>query len=119
MTTARVALLHALEQASGPRTATALAQALSGCCDRPTVYRNLRTLADAGLVSEIGRMGGQTWFSGGVRPVSSALFFCDGCGCAYALRARLDVQEPRWREALAAASTWVSGTCPGCAGGAA
>jgi len=115
-TTARVALLQELSGVRGPCAASGLAERVAATCDRPTVYRNLATLVAAGIVQELGRAGGQSWFRlvDGDADTSAAVFVCNDCGGAFALAVHVDVAEPQWRQVLADTSLLMAGTCPGC-----
>ena len=64
-THARVVLLQHLEQLARPAAAATIAAGLAPVCDRPTVYRNLAVFSEVGLIEDLGRVAGQTWF----RPV--------------------------------------------------
>lgn len=115
VTRARLALMSALEEAPGPCPASLLADRLAHSCDRPTVYRNLTALVEAGLVRELGKVSGQTWYQHARHQRPGALFVCDDCGSAYPVNARVEATEPRWQAAFSCAFPLLAGICPGCA----
>ena len=114
VTRARLALLDLLDKQGAPFSASQLAARLSSTCDRPTVYRNLAALTDAGLVEELGRVEGQTWYRGAQDDEPGALFLCGDCGRAYPLDARVEAAAPRWSAALQSARALLSGVCAPC-----
>ena len=101
-THARVALLDLLERTSLPAAASEIAAGLEPLCDRPTVYRNLTMLSEAGLVEELGRAAGQTWF----RPTTDATAF-DSLVRVYELRPGLSSRK-RSRRVQPLRSGWES-----------
>ena len=110
----RVALLQRLDEAARPCSASVLAASLADACDRPTVYRNLASLRDAGLVQELGRGRGQSWYVVATLPMERALFLCDACGQAVGVSARLVTSDPRWQASLAGSTAVLAGLCPCC-----
>lgn len=111
----RLAVLAALEAGPGPCSASWLQEHLRGVCDRPTVYRNLAVLSAAGLIDEVGRACGQTWYRRSGQHGAGAVFVCVLCRHARSVEVRLASPEVRWHRALAQASTFFTGICPECA----
>ena len=115
-THARVVLLEQLEQAQLPVSATAIASRLERVCDRPTVYRNLSVLAEAGLIEELGRAAGQTWF----QPVRlqrafDLLFVCTVCVRAFPIEAAPPTPaRSEWSRVLREADLLARGICHAC-----
>ena len=115
ITGARVALLAMLDAAEAPRSASELIVALATECDRPTVYRNLAVLREAGLIDEIGRVCGQTWYSSlRLRTDGAAVFICEDCTSAHMLRAEIAFPDQGWSRSISHASVLIAGVCPRC-----
>ena len=119
-TNARLVLLDLLETAEHPVAAAAIANQLEPVCDRPTVYRNLAVLSELGLIQELGRAAGQTWFRATQRtPDYDLLFVCTECACAYPLKAEAPAPvSPEWTSALRDAMLLAKGRCADCRGDA-
>ena len=85
-TTARVAVMHHLETATGPLTHAEVSEALSHLgFDRATIYRNLTELTEAGLASRV-ELGDHVWrfeakrAGGGHKGDDHPHFVCTTCG---------------------------------------
>lgn len=115
-TRARVSLLEHLEGAPLPVNAATIASSLGPVCDRPTVYRNLAVLAEHGLVEDLGRAAGQTWFRLANQQSSfDLLFVCTACVRAFPLRAEAPAAAaPEWVEVLQESFLLARGTCCEC-----
>lgn len=114
-THARVVLLEHLERTTLPLAATSIAAALETVCDRPTVYRNLAVLEGVGLIEELGRVAGQTWFRSANRRAFDLLFVCTECVQAFPLEA--DAPAPareEWAPVLREAFVLARGACHDC-----
>jgi Fe2+ or Zn2+ uptake regulation protein len=115
-THARLLLLDHLHRATRPVAATTIAAHLESVCDRPTVYRNLTILTDVGLIEDLGRAGGQTWFRSTLsQRAFGLLFVCSDCVRAFPLEADAPAPtSPEWRELLREAFLLATGICLEC-----
>lgn len=113
-TESRLVMLATLDRAPAPCSAAWLGNQLEGLCDRPTVYRNLNVLSTAGLVDEVGRACGQTWYQRSGRPRTGTLFVCTSCRDAHPIAARVESPDPLWRRAIERSWAFFTGVCPRC-----
>ena len=117
VTATRVAVLRLLE-AHGPLSHTeAVAELGDERWDKATIYRNLVSLAEAGLAIVVSNAGGMARYAFAEHADHTHPHFeCTECGqvsCLPQAAPRIRVQG-RWAASLASATMQLRGRCPDC-----
>ncbi len=123
VTPARVAVLDAVRQAEAPLTHAELARQLAGCgWDATTIYRNLMTITEAGLVQRKDH-GDRRWrFESAREGHAHPHFICTDCGTVSCLP-EVEIKVKRSSRGLprsASAGAFeiqLRGVCDSCADG--
>lgn len=117
VTATRVAVLRLL-QAKGPLSHTeAVAELGDARWDKATIYRNLISLADAGLALVVSNAGGMARYAYAEQADHSHPHFeCTQCGqvsCLPHAAPKMNVQG-RWAASIDGATMQLRGRCPDC-----
>jgi len=124
VSTARRVVLEALFAADGPISAERIAGGVGGAppTDQPSVYRNLETLEQLGIVRHV-HLGHGPGLYALTQPGEPEYFVCERCGAtrAVASEAMEDVRAliaERFGWAASFAHFPIAGLCPACASAA-